>query len=311
MNLVFAGSSEFAVTTLEALLRAGHRVLAVLTQPDRAAGRRRKLTPTPVKRFASTADLAVLEPTTLRDSAAMDALRSLAPEIMVVVDYGLIIPQTVLDIPVRGCINGHASLLPRWRGAAPIERAILAGDTETGITVMQMDKGLDTGPKLLVRATAIGPQESAGDLRSRLARICADSLVEALEKLEDDGLEAVAQDDSAACYAAKIDSGEARIDWSVGADEIVRKVRAFNPRPGAHTEYGDRRLKILEAVALEGTPGPEPGTVFRADRSGIDVATGGGVVRILVLQLPGGKPMSAAAFLNGHRVLNERFGGKK
>ena len=311
MNLVFAGSSEFAVVSLEALLQAGHRVLAVLTQPDRAAGRRRKLASTPVKRFAPAANLLVMDPTTLRDGAAIDKLHSLAPDVMVVVDYGLIIPQTVLDIPARGCINGHASLLPRWRGAAPIERAILAGDTETGITVMQMDKGLDTGPMLLVRATPIGPRESAGELRSRLARICADSLVEALEKLEDDSLEAVAQDDSVACYAAKIDSGEARIDWAGEADDIVRKVRAFNPRPGAYTEYGDQRLKILEALALAEGPGAEPGTVFRADRSGIDVAAGTGAVRILTLQLPGGRPMSAAAFVNGHSVLNAHLGGKK
>lgn len=310
MNLVFAGSSDFAVQSLDALVGAGHRVLVVLTQPDRPAGRKRRLTPTPVKAYATAHELPVMEPPTLRDPAVVARLQQLAPEIMVVVDYGLIIPADILRLPGRGCINGHASLLPRWRGAAPIERAVLAGDTETGISVMQMDEGLDTGPVLLVRPTPVGQAETAGELRSRLAAICADALVEALAGLADGRLQSEPQAEEGACYAAKLQTEEARIDWARSAVELARQVRAFNPRPGAFTTFGDQRLKVLDAIAVsEECPG-EPGRVLRAGPEGIDVSTGKGVLRMRVLQPPGGKPMSCTAFLNGHRILGQRLGGE-
>jgi methionyl-tRNA formyltransferase len=309
MNLVFAGSSQFAVPSLDALVEAGHGVLAVLTQPDRPAGRRRRPTPTPVKVYAQARGMSVIEPPTLRDAAVVTLLKQLVPEIMVVVDYGLIIPRDVLEVPARGCINGHASLLPRWRGAAPIERAVLAGDRRTGITVMQMDEGLDTGPVLLVRPTPIGPQESAGELRSRLALICADALTEALEELDQGRLHPEPQVQEGACYAAKLETHEARIDWEESAVEVARRVRAFNPRPGAFTTVGDQRLKVLEAVTLSEDAPYEPGQVFRAGPDGIDVGTGEGVLRMRVVQVPGGRPMSCAAYLNGHRILGERLGG--
>lgn len=308
MDLVFAGSSDFAVKSLHALIRAGHRVLLVLTQPDRPAGRKRRMSATPVKAFARSHDLPVAEPSSLRDQEILARLRALEPDLIVVVDYGMIIPPEVLQLPARGCINGHASLLPRWRGAAPIERAVLAGDRRTGITIMQMDEGLDTGPILLVRPTEIDEQESAGRLRERLADLCGQALVDALALLEAGKLAPRPQEEHGACYAKKIASPEARVDWHRPAVQIARQVRAFDPRPGAYTEYRGKRMKIIEAAPLDEPAEDPPGTVFRATGHGIDVATAEGSLRLLTLQLPGGKPMSAAAFLNGHPVLHERLG---
>ena len=308
LGLVFAGSSEFAVPTLAELARAGHRVLSVLTQPDRPAGRKRRLTPTPVKVHALEQGLAVMEPVTLRSEAAVESLRAIAPDLMVVVDYGLIIPPDVLAIPRLGCINGHASILPRWRGAAPIERAILAGDRHTGVSVMQMDEGLDTGDVLLVRRTAIGDSESAGELRERLAVLCAEALIEAVQGLAEGGITATPQDSAGACYAAKLTAEEAMLDWTRPAIELARRVHAYNPRPGAHTIYRGRRLKVLDALAVEDSPDAVPGEAFRAGREGIDVATGKGALRLLTVQLPGGKPLSATQFLNGHGILGDILG---
>lgn len=308
MNLVFAGSSDFAVQSLDALARAGHRVLAVLTQPDRPAGRKRRLTPTPVKAYALAKGLPVMTPPTLRDPEVVAMFKQLAPELMVVVDYGLIIPAEVLRVPDKGCVNGHASLLPRWRGAAPIERAILAGDTKTGISVMQMDEGLDTGPILLVRTTPIGAEESAGKLRSRLAVMCAEALTEGLAGLAAGRLRPQQQQQDGVSYAAKLQTEEARLQWDRAADELARQVRAFNPRPGAFTTFEGKRLKVMEATALPEQGPAEPGRVFRAGREGIDVSTGDGVLRLLVLQPPGGKLMTCEAFLNGHRILGHRLG---
>jgi methionyl-tRNA formyltransferase len=309
MNLVFAGSSDFAVESLDALVRAGHRVLAVLTQPDRPAGRKRRLTPTPVKAYALANGLSVMTPPTLRDPEIVATLKHLAPDIMVVVDYGLIIPADVLRVPEMGCVNGHASLLPRWRGAAPIERAILAGDSKTGISVMQMEAGLDTGPVLLVKTTPIGAEESAGELRSRLADMCAAALTESLAGLAAGRLQPQPQQPEGASYAAKLQTSEALLRWDKAAEELARQVRAFNPRPGAFTTFEGRRLKVMDATALAGQGPAEPGRVFRAGPEGIDVSTGDGVLRMLVLQPPGGKPMNSAAFLNGHRILGHCLGG--
>jgi methionyl-tRNA formyltransferase len=308
LDLAFAGSSEFAVPTLAALVLAGHRVTAVLTQPDRPAGRKRRLTPTPVKTHAFELGLTVMEPTTLRSDSAVESLREIAPDLMVVVDYGLIIPPDVLAIPRLGCINGHASLLPRWRGAAPIERAILAGDRNTGVSVMRMDEGLDTGDVLLIRRTQIGDGESAGELRERLAALCAEALTEAVQRLAEGGIAATPQDSAGVCYAAKLTVEEAALDWTRPAIELARRVHAYNPRPGAHTIYRGQRLKVLDAVAVEGSPEASPGEAFRAGRDGIDVAAGEGALRLLSVQLPGGRPLSAPQFLNGHGILGEILG---
>lgn len=280
----------------------------MLTQPDRPAGRRRKLTPTPVREFAMDRGLDVRTPGSLRNPDLIQDLADLDPEVMVVVDYGLLIPPGLLGLPRLGCINGHASLLPRWRGAAPIERAVLAGDTMTGITVMQMDEGLDTGDILLVHQTPIDPVESAGQLKARLAGICASALIEALENLAAGVLRPTPQAEAGACYAEKLTPEDARLDWHRPAAELDRVVRAFTPRPGAWTLFRGQRLKILEAMPLEQPSETSPGLVLRGGRAGLDVATGGGVLRVSRLQLPGGRPMDAAAFLNGHQAVGERLG---
>lgn len=302
LDLVFAGSSAFAVPSLRALDASAHRVRLVLTQPDRPAGRRRRPRPTPVKQCAGELGLEVLEPVTLRDAPSVARLAASAPDAIVVVDYGLLIPPDVLAIPRFGCLNGHASLLPRWRGAAPIERAVLAGDTETGVTVMQIDAGLDTGDILLARSTQIGSDESAGHLRERLAEICASAMVDTLTALEQGALEPVPQPQEGACYASKLDKAEGLIDWRKPASELALLVRAFNPRPGAFTGFRGQRLKILSAVPLATPSHAAPGAVTGSGRDGIDVATGAGTLRITMLQLAGKQPVSAAVFRNGYDV---------
>jgi methionyl-tRNA formyltransferase len=310
LDLVYAGSSEFAVPSLEALLGAGHRVGAVLTQPDRPAGRRRRPAPTPLKVCARGRGLDILEPLTLRDDEVVARLAALEPDVIVVVDYGLIVPPAVLRLPRYGCVNGHASLLPRWRGAAPIERAVLAGDSETGITIMQMDEGLDTGDVLLKRTTPIGTEETAGELRARLALICASALLEVLAALETGRQTATPQAQEGVCYAAKLDPAEGRVDWRRPAVELARLVRAFNPRPGAFTDFRGQRLKILSATPLAGASPAPPGRVTRADKAGIDVATGAGTLRITMLQLAGKRPVTAAVFVNGYDVQDARLGSQ-
>lgn len=304
MRLVFAGTPEFAAAALDALHAAGHDIPLVLTQPDRPAGRGLQLVPSAVKRRAQAHALRVEQPQTLRDAGAVDMLREVAPDAMVVAAYGLILPRSVLEIPKRGCVNIHASLLPRWRGAAPIQRALLAGDRETGISIMQMDAGLDTGAVLLTEATPIGAEDTAQTLHDRLAAIGARLIVRALEEWP----EPRPQEAALATYAAKIDKREARIDWNDSAESIERKIRAFNPAPGAVTTFRGAPLKIWSGAIDNETCG-EPGTVCSADGRGLTIACGERALRATELQRAGGKRVTAAAFLTGCPVEpGERLG---
>ncbi len=299
MNLVFAGTPEFAVPALRALLDAGHTILAVYTQPDRPAGRGRKLAMSPVKQFALARGLEVRQPTTLRTEAEAAALRTLAPEAMIVIAYGLILPPPILAIPTFGCINVHASLLPRWRGAAPIQRAIEAGDTVTGITIMQMDAGLDTGPMLACAETPIAATDTGASLHDRLSESGGRLLVETLARLARGDVVPLPQDATQATYAAKLKKNEALLDWQADAALLARRVRAFNPWPVARTILDDQMLRIWQAQAEDpGTRGV-PGTVLTADSDGVRVQCGAGVLRITLLQLEGGTTLEARAFLNG------------
>ena len=297
MKLIFAGTPEFAAQSLSAILAAGHQVALVLTQPDRPSGRGMTLRPSPVKALALASGIEVFQPLTLKDPAVQERLRAVDAEVMVVAAYGLILPQAVLDLPRYGCLNIHASLLPRWRGAAPIQRAILAGDTETGVCIMQMEAGLDTGPVLLSDRLPLASDETAGSLHDKLADLGARLIVNALEKIP---LPAVPQSDTGITYAAKIEKAEALLDWRLPAAEIERKVRAFNPFPGAATMLEGVPVKIWRAVAVPG--GAAPGTVLAADRHGIVVACGDGALCLGELQKAGGKRLSAAQFLSGNAL---------
>ena len=295
MKIIFAGTPQFAASALAALLKE-HQIVAVLTQPDRPAGRGMHLMTSPVKQLALQHELPVLQPATLKTEEAQRAIAALNADVMVVAAYGLILPKAVLQLPRHGCLNIHASLLPRWRGAAPIPRAILAGDGETGITIMQMDEGLDTGEMLLRSTCPIAPDDSAQTLHDKLAEIGADSILEALRLLQQNRLTPVKQDDAAATYAAKLLKNEAQIDWRLDARLIERAVRAFNPFPVCHADFNGVSLKIWLAELLEGMQG-EPGKVLAADKHGITVACGKDALRLEVLQRPGGKAQPAAQFL--------------
>ena len=309
LNIVYAGTPEFAAVALAALLETPHRICAVYTQPDRPAGRGRKLKASPVKELALEHGIEVRQPESLKDAAEQAALAALEPDVMIVAAYGLLLPAEVLSIPRLGCLNIHASLLPRWRGAAPIQRAILAGDAETGITIMQMDEGLDTGDMLYKLSTPIGESDNAQTLHDRLALLGAQGIAEALERLQLGNLTAEKQDESLACYAKKLQKTEAGIDWRQSASLIARQVAAFNPWPVAQTLYKGEVLRIWEARVLDEAAAGTPGSVLRAGKQGIDVACSDGVLRLLRLQRPGGKPQSAADFLNANAVEGVTLGG--
>ncbi|WP_350259626.1 methionyl-tRNA formyltransferase [Stenotrophomonas riyadhensis] len=303
MRIVFAGTPEFAVSSLRAAARH-HEVVAVYTQPDRPAGRGRGLAPSPVKLEAVARGIPVYQPELLKGEAAQQQLRDLQPDLMVVVAYGLILPKAVLAIPTHGCWNVHASLLPRWRGAAPIQRAIQAGDAKTGVCLMQMEAGLDTGPVLLHQELPIAATDTGGQLHDKLAELGAQVLSDGLGLLRA-GIKPIArpQPEQGVTYAHKLDKAEAKLDWAQDAGALARTVRAFNPWPIAEATLAGERVRIHGAVALEADHGQAPGTVLAAGRDGIDIACGQGALRLRVLQREGGKAITAADYLNARRDL--------
>jgi len=294
-KLLFAGTPDFARASLEALLEAGYRPAAVLTQPDRPAGRGRKSRPSAVKALAVEHELEVLQPTSLKDADVQAILAGFEPDLMVVAAYGLILPQAVLDIPRLGCLNVHASLLPRWRGAAPIQAAILEGDRETGISLMQMEAGLDTGPVYATAGIAIGDDETAGELHDRLAVLGGELLAQRLDDILEGRLAATPQDDARSSYAGKIGRDDARIDWALPATIVERRVRAYNPVPGAWFEAGDEAVKCWQATAVPSLSG-EPGQVLEAGRDGVVVACGDGGVRLESVQRPGKRRITGSEY---------------
>ncbi|MBY0264849.1 MAG: methionyl-tRNA formyltransferase [Burkholderiales bacterium] len=305
MNILFAGTPPFAAAALAALLEAGHRISLVLTQPDRPAGRGLKAQASAVKQLALERGLELAQPPSLKDDATVARLAALDADVMVVAAYGLLLPQRILDLPRLGCLNIHASLLPRWRGAAPIQRAILAGDTETGITIMQMDAGLDTGAIRLAGTLSIAATDTAQTLHDRLAALGGQLIVEALRDLPP----AVAQDSALATYAAKITKAEAQIDWARSAADIDRAVRAYNPVPGAFTSWQGQPLKIWRAAPLDVTAKQVPGTVMQVSTDTLCVATGRGGLQLLEIQRAGGKRMDVRTFLAGAAIAaGERLG---
>ena len=305
MRVVFAGTPEFAACHLQALLDDPNtEVVAVYSQPDRPAGRGKKLTASPVKQLAQKHQLPVEQPQSLKTQEAQATLADYRAEIMVVVAYGLILPQAVLDIPPLGCVNVHASLLPRWRGAAPIQRAIEAGDVESGVTIMQMDAGLDTGDMLLKAHCPISAEDTAASLHDKLAQIGPPALLTCLQQLADGVAVAEQQDDALSSYAPKITKEEALLDWSLPADSLDLKIRALNPFPVCYTTIGDERIRIWRALPEATHEGAvQAGTICRSDRNGILVQTGRGQLRITELQLPGKKRLAAADVLNARAEL--------
>jgi methionyl-tRNA formyltransferase len=302
LRILFAGTPEFAASYLRALINSKHQLIGVYSQPDRPSGRGKKLRSGPVKQLALDAELPLFQPPTLKDTGTQRQLAEQQADVLVVVAYGLILPQAVLDLPRFGCLNVHASLLPRWRGAAPIQRAIEAGDSETGVTIMHMDAGLDTGDMLAQARCPIGPETTAGSLHNELAALGAPLLLEVLGDLPGHLERARRQDDSQACYAQKITKGEAQIDWSRDAATLDRTIRAFNPFPGCFSTLAGERVKIWQARPIQGPTGPiSPGTILKADRRGILVSCGDGQLRIERLQLPGGRPLTAEQVLNAGR----------
>lgn len=301
LNIIFAGTPAFAVSTLQTLLETDHKVIAVYTQPDRPAGRGRKLTASPVKMVAIGENLPVFQPASLRDPAEIEMFNALQADLMVVVAYGLILPPGILQGPRFGCINVHASLLPRWRGAAPIAHAILAGDNETGVSIMQMDAGLDTGPVYKMIRCQINNDDTYQVLHDRLAKLGAEALLMTLQDLQAGRAKPQPQNNANACYAPKLDKHQAIINWSLPAVTITRQVRAFNPWPVAYSLIGETIVRVWQAIAIDAVSDAMPGTILQATADGIDVITGNGVLRLLQLQLPGGKPLAVADILHARQ----------
>ena len=302
MRIIFAGTPDFAAECLKALLNSEHEICAVYTQPDRPAGRGRKLTPSPVKQVALEAAIPVEQPLNFKTEDSLQTLAAYQADLMVVVAYGLLLPQPVLDTPRLGCINVHASLLPRWRGAAPIQRAILAGDTETGVGIMKMEAGLDTGPVLLEARCPINDSDTAQDLHDRLAALGAETLLQSLNNIETRLSQARPQDDSQSTYARKLDKREALIDWQQPAQQILRQIHAFNPWPVAQTQWQGDTMRIWLAEPGDRTRRGRPGEIIAVSKQGLEVQTGDGILRITQLQVPGKRAMPVQDFLNANPV---------
>lgn len=308
LRIIYAGTPEFAVPALQALLVSQHEVVAVYTQPDRPAGRGRKLQFSPVKEVAVAANLPVEQPVNFKSEEARASLSAYQADVMVVAAYGLILPQVVLDMPRYGCLNIHGSLLPRWRGAAPIQRAIQAGDEVTGVTIMQMAAGLDTGDMLLKTHCPITPDDGGQSIHDKLAKQGAEALLEGLEQIQRNALKPEVQDERQACYAHKLTKAEAEIDWNQAATVIDRQIRAFDAWPTAYTNYQAQALRFFASQTLKQTSLEPAGTVVAESRAGIDIVAGDGhLVRILQLQMAGGKRLAAAEFLNARSLVGERF----
>ena len=305
MNIIFAGTPDFAAESLKSLIQNQHTIIAVYTQPDRPAGRGKKIVKSAVKQVAEAAGIPVFQPEKLSNDDAKAQLKTLKADLMIVAAYGLILPKDVLTIPKHGCINIHASLLPRWRGAAPIQRAIQAGDKKTGVTIMQMDVGLDTGAMLLKLETPILESDTGGTLHDRLSELGADAVEHYLAKPDQYNDQAKIQDNNLANYAHKLNKKEAEIDWCQSASDICRMIRAFNPWPVAFISLGDQRIRIFDAVVEEVDPEHAHGFILEKSREGITIACREQAIKIKALQLPGGKRISAEAFFNGGKKLLE------
>ncbi|SLM64789.1 MULTISPECIES: methionyl-tRNA formyltransferase [Dickeya] len=301
LRIIFAGTPDFAAQHLEALLSSEHNVVGVFTQPDRPAGRGNKLTPSPVKILAQQHELPVFQPASLRVAENQQSISDLNADVMVVVAYGLILPQAVLDMPRLGCINVHGSLLPRWRGAAPIQRALWAGDNQTGITIMQMDAGLDTGAMLHKIACPILPDDTSATLYDTLAKLGPQGLLATLSQLSTASAVAEQQDNDQATYAEKLSKEEARLNWQLPAAQLERCIRAFNPWPVSYFVVEEQPVKVWKAEVLDTTQQQQPGTIVRADKSGIQIATANGILNMQILQPSGKKAMSAQDLLNSRR----------
>ena len=310
MKILFAGTPDFSVPSLQALLDSPHSVVAVYTQPDRPAGRGRKKVSSPVKQLAMQHDVPVCQPDSLKPEIVQQQLAEWRPDLMVVIAYGLLLPSAVLAIPRLGCVNVHASLLPRWRGAAPIQRAILAGDTETGVCLMQMDAGLDTGPVLACSSCEIAADDTGSRLHDKLSLLGAGLLSKNLAALENGDLNPCPQDGALASYASKLQKSEARIDWNTSATDIANKVRAFNSWPVAETYYDGRQLRIWEACPVLTASNALPGTVLSASRAGIEVACGEGRLCVRKVQLPGARAIEAGDFINAHALQGVLLGNE-
>ncbi|CAB1277298.1 methionyl-tRNA formyltransferase [Candidatus Nitrosacidococcus tergens] len=300
LKIFFAGTPEFAAIILQRIIESDYRVYGIYTQPDRPSGRGQRLTPSPVKKVGITHNIPIYQPKTLKDKSIQDQFKALTPDILIVAAYGLILPLSILNTPLLGCINVHASLLPRWRGAAPIQRALLAGDKETGVSIMKMDVGLDTGSVIRMNTYAIQKTDTAATIHDHLAELGAESLLACLPMQVENKCSYTPQNEAQACYAPKITKEEAFLNWNQSAVLLDRKVRAFNPWPVAKIQIQDQVLKVWEATVLENSRLTPPGTILRADKLGIDIATGEGILRLLKIQPAGKRVMAAQDYINAH-----------